>query len=52
MRLVAVTAHAGYARADLQSFSDARRRELTAKGVAVLTAPHVFGGLSYAMRDI
>jgi len=51
MRLVVVTAHTGYARPDLQSFPDARRRELAARGVAVLTAPHVFGGLSYAMRD-
>jgi hypothetical protein len=52
MRLVVVTAHTGYARPDLQSFPDARRRELTAKGVPVLTAPHVFGGLSYAMKDM
>ena len=52
MRLVVVTAHTGYARADLQSFPEARRRELTARGVPVLTAPHVFGGLSYAMRDM
>lgn len=52
MRLVVVTAHTGYARANLQSFPEARRRELEAKGVPVLTAPHVFGGLSYAMRDM
>jgi len=52
MKLVVVTAHTGYARADLQSFPEARRRELVARGVPVLTAPHVFGGLSYAMRDM
>jgi len=52
MKLVVVTAHTGYARADRQSFPEARRRELMAKGVSVLTAPHVFGGLSYAMRDM
>jgi len=52
MKLVVVTAHTGYARPDLQPFPEARRRELIAQGVAVLTAPHVFGGLSYAMRDM
>jgi hypothetical protein len=52
MRIVVVTAHTGYARADLQSFPAARRREREARGVPVLTAPHVFGGLSYAMRDM
>jgi hypothetical protein len=52
MKLVVVTAHTGYAKANLQSFPEARRRELLARGVAVLTAPHVFGGLSYAMRDM
>ena len=52
MRLVVVTAHTGYARPNLQSFPEAKRRELAVRGVAVLTAPHVFGGLSYAMRDL
>ena len=52
MKLVVVTAHTGYAKANLQSFPEARRRELVARGVPVLTAPHVFGGLSYAMRDM
>jgi uncharacterized protein len=52
MRLVVVTAHTGYARPDLQSFPEARRKELLARGVPVLTAPHVFGGLSYAMKDM
>ena len=52
MRLVVVTAHTGYAKPNLQSFPEPRRRELTARGVVVLTAPHVFGGLSYAMRDM
>jgi hypothetical protein len=52
MHLVVVTAHTGCAKANLQSFPEARRRELTAKGETVLTAPHVFGGLSYAMRDM
>ena len=52
IRLIVVTAHTGYARANLQSFPEERRRRLTELGVPVLTAPHVFGGLSYAMRDM
>ncbi|MCX6550876.1 MAG: hypothetical protein NTY02_07705 [Acidobacteria bacterium] len=52
MKLVVVTVHTGYARANLQSFPEARRRELIDKGVSVVTAPHVFGGLSYAMLDM
>jgi hypothetical protein len=52
MRLVVVTAHTGYSKPDLQSFPEDLRKELVAKGIRVLTAPHVFGGLSYAMRDM
>jgi len=52
MRLIVVTVHTGYARANLQSFPEDKRRELVARGVSVVTAPHVFGGLSYAMLDM
>jgi hypothetical protein len=52
MRLVVVTAHTGYSKPNLQSFPEDLRLKLIARGDRVLTAPHVFGGLSYAMRDM
>jgi hypothetical protein len=52
LNLVVVTAHTGWGKPDLQSFPEDLRQELLAKGVKVLTSPHVFGGLSYAMRDM
>jgi len=50
--VVIVTAHTGWSKPDLQSFPEDLRKELEAKGWPVLTSPHVFGGISYAMRDM
>jgi len=52
LNVVVVTAHTGWSKPNLQSFPEDFRQELEAKGWKVLTAPHVFGGLSYAMKDM
>jgi len=52
MNIVVVTAHTGYGTADLQPFPEDLRNELIGKGFKVLTAPHVFGGIFYAMKDM
>lgn len=52
MRVVVVTAHTGwYHQPNVQHFLEEHRQIVENKGGLILTAPHVFGGLSYAMRD-
>jgi hypothetical protein len=52
MRVVVVTAHTGwYHQPNVQHFVEEYRQIVESKGGVILTAPHVFGGLSYAMRD-
>jgi hypothetical protein len=49
--LVVMTHEAGFARDGEQEFPAEVRRALEARGIAVLTVTHAFGGLSRAMRD-
>lgn len=52
MKVVVVTAHTGwYHQPNVQHFTEESRKVIESKGGKILTAPHVFGGLSYAMRD-
>jgi len=52
MKVVVVTAHTGwYHQPNVQHFAEENRRMVESKGGKILTAPHVFGGLSYAMQD-
>jgi len=52
MKVVVVTAHTGwYHEPGLQRFTEESRKIVESKGGKILTAPHVFGGLSYAMQD-
>lgn len=52
LKVVVVTAHTGwFHQPNTQHFSEENREIVTAKGGLVLTAPHVFGGISYALRD-
>ena len=52
MKVVVVTAHTGwYHQPNVQHFVEENRKIVEAKGGIILTAPHVFGGLSYALRD-
>lgn len=52
MNAVIVTAHTGFSGPDEQHFSEEVRQKVIARGWKILTSPHVFGGLSYAMRDL
>ena len=52
MKVVVVAAHTGwYHEPGLQRFAEESRKKVESKGGVILTAPHVFGGLSYAMKD-
>jgi len=52
MNLVVVTAHTGwYRKPNIQHFLPENREIISNAGGNILTAPHVFGGLSYALRD-
>jgi uncharacterized protein len=52
LKVVVVTAHTGwYHQPNTQHFAEENREIVTARGGIMLTAPHVFGGLSYALRD-
>ena len=52
MEVVVVTAHTGwYHQPNAQTFTEESRKLVESKGGKVLTAPHVFGGISYAMND-
>ena len=52
LKVVVVTAHTGwYHQPNRQQLVAENREIVTAKGGIILTAPHVFGGLSYALRD-
>ena len=47
-----VTSHTGwYHQPNTQHFIEENRAIVTARGGIMLTAPHVFGGISYALRD-
>ncbi|MCX8126592.1 MAG: hypothetical protein N3E40_05590, partial [Dehalococcoidia bacterium] len=48
MKAVIVTAHTGFSGPNEQHFSEEIRKKVLARGWKILTAPHVFGGLSYA----
>ena len=52
MKVVVVAAHTGWYGPDRQAFTEEGRQVVESKGGRILTAPHVFGGLSYAMRDM
>ena len=52
MKVVVITAHTGwYHQPNVQHFTEESRKIVESKGGKILTAPHVFGGLSYAMQD-
>jgi len=52
MKVVVVTAHTGWKHhPNVQYFLPEHREAVESKGGILLTAPHVFGGLSYALRD-
>jgi hypothetical protein len=52
MKVVVVTAHTGwYHQPNVQHFTEESRRIVEGKGGIIVTAPHVFGGISYAMQD-
>jgi len=48
--IVIVAAHTGWSKADHQWFEDEARQKVISRGGNILIAPHVFGGLSYAVR--
>lgn len=49
-RVVAVSRFTGYKEPNTQEFSEENKRKVESKGGVVLTATHVFSGLSRAMR--
>jgi hypothetical protein len=52
MKVVVVAAHTGwYHQPNFQHFTEESRKIVESKGGIILTAPHVFGGISYAMQD-
>ena len=52
MKVVVVTSHTGWKhQPNVQHFLPEHREVVESKGGILLTAPHVFGGLSYALRD-
>jgi uncharacterized protein len=51
LKIVAVTHVTGYAEPNAQEMSEEDRRALQARGVAVLTCAHAFGGVGRAVRN-
>ncbi len=52
MKVIIVTAHTGwYHQPNVQHFPEETRKIVESKGGIIVRSPHVFGGLSYAMRD-
>jgi hypothetical protein len=52
LRIIVMTHEAGFAKDGEQEFPLETRQALEAKGIAVHTVTHAFGGLSYAMKDM
>ncbi|MCE5261944.1 MAG: hypothetical protein LLG97_00250 [Deltaproteobacteria bacterium] len=51
LKIVAVTHVTGYTESNVQEMSEENRQALQARGVAVLTCAHAFGGVGRAVRN-
>ena len=51
LRVIAVSHVAGFAKANTQEFAEENRKLFETKGGKILTATHIFGGISRAVRD-